>query len=76
MVPGELTPDVVTAPARPGGDTVYFCAMDGAGNGCSFINSNYMGFGSGGQATEKCAACSAYDCNRTVKTAGPMHNSL
>ena len=50
ITPGTAMPTAVAgdaALALHGSDTVYLCAVDADGNACSFINSNYMGFGSG-----------------------------
>jgi gamma-glutamyltranspeptidase/glutathione hydrolase len=45
--PKRANPAVQHGAPIASSDTVYFCAVDSEGNACSFVNSNYIGFGTG-----------------------------
>lgn len=45
--PLRAAQDVRFGDPRGGSDTIYLTAVDGAGNACSLIQSNYMGVGTG-----------------------------
>lgn len=47
LLPDRHNPELTHGTPTANSDTVYFCTADAEGNACSFIYSNYMGFGTG-----------------------------
>lgn len=45
--PSRAMPEPTHGTPIHSSDTVYFCTADAHGNACSFVNSNYQGFGTG-----------------------------
>lgn len=61
----QAAADVAAGRPLHSSDTVCFQVVDAEGNCCSFINSNYMGFGSGARR-RRVAALLAASCSRAA----------